>query len=332
MDRRQAIAQLNKATVDRPMVGDGLLQPSQQRAFMRTIKEKAAWMSAFQGTLTSATRSPTGVINKIATGTRLIRGATENADDGYRAQATFPTVPYSAKKIRLPFEVTEDAFHENISEEQLEATLYDEFTTQFANDLEDLAVNGDTAAGAGPDQAFLQIRDGILKRIATLDPSSVIDFASINSGAFDKGVYFKLHRSLPNRYRNQPGLEWVMSPNRASVWWESLTNRNTAAGDTLLAGPAGDSPNAPGAGAARGPLGIPIRTVPWFPDDKVLLASPRNFHVITTWDVRRRRITGETDAELAFKDKRAYVFFIKQDVIYEEGQALRLAENLATIV
>src|SRR4051794_35960281 len=153
-----------------------------------------------------------GTINKLATGRRLIRGAPENADDGYRAEPTFPTVPFATAKVRLPWEVTEDTFHENIEGEQLEADLIDEMTQQFALDFEDLEINGDTAAGAGPDQAFLQINNGVLKLAAITAGVHRIDAQTINGGAIAKAHFFAGQRALPNKYRQQGGLAWIMSP------------------------------------------------------------------------------------------------------------------------
>ena len=261
-----------------------------------------------------------GEINKIATGSRIIRAATENADDGYRAGATFATVPFTTRKIRLPWKVTEDVFHENIEGSGLESTLTDEMTTQFALDLEDLEINGDTAAGAGADQAFLQINDGLLKTItAAAVAGRRIDGATINAGVWDKDHMFEMLYAMPNVYRRSGNLRWIMSPARAIQWWESVTERATNGGDAALLG---------AGGSITTPLGIPTLEVPALPDTTVLLADPRNFVRVISWQIRKRRVTGDTDAELAAKDKRFYVFFIKHDVVVEETNAVVQTYNL----
>jgi hypothetical protein len=307
MNRRQALA---KATVTTADAASGLLDPEQGRRFVRQLKEKTSLANEIRQEIRVAS---SGEINKIATGSRIIRGATENTDDGYRAGATFETVGYTTRKLRLPWEVTEDVFHENIERQALEATLLDEMTSQFALDLEDLEVNGDTAA-VGADAAFLNINDGILKQVVTAAvPGRNIDGSLINAGVLSKAHFFEALYAMPNVYRRSANLRWIASPNRVVQWWESITDRAGDAGDAALLG---------GGEMIRRPLGIPFLEVPSLPDDVILLADPRNFVRVVSWQVRRKRVTGETDATLAALDKRFYIFFLKHDIIIEETDAV----------
>lgn len=313
MDRRQAIA---KATLTTASVTSGLLAPEQAKAFLVKIKEKTALSAAMRQVFK---RASSGEIDKLSTASRIIRRATENADDGYRVGAAFDQIGYTTVKVRLPWEVTEDTFHENIEGEGLEATLTDQMTQQFALDLEDLEINGDTGAGAGPDQAFLQINDGILIQLADDDAgpdlAHHIDGSSIQSGVIAIEHFFAALNALPNRYRNalSGSLRWLMSPTKKIEWWEQLALRTGIAADALFTG---------SGGPAERPLGIPILEVPSFPDDVLILADPKNFVRVVSWDVRKRKVTGETDAQLAALDKRLYIWFLKHDVIIEELDAI----------
>lgn len=307
--RRDALAELQKATITTTVAADGLLDPTQSRRFLRTIKEKGVLSQRMRLETPTA---PSGELNKMATGRRLLRGAPENTDDGYRAEATFPVVNYQTAKVRLPWEVTEDTFHENIEGEQLEADLIDEFTQQLALDIEDLEVNGDTA-DVSPDAAFLTINNGILKLLATVAGVHRIDAQTINGGAISKAHFFAAERAMPNKYRLAGGLVWLMSPNRASSWIEYLTDRATGAGDAALVQGDTDSLQI---------RRLPVIEVPSFPDDRVVLCNPRNFVRVISWQVRRRKVTGDTDWELATRDKRGYIFFLKHDIVIEEPDAL----------
>lgn len=308
MTRREA---LNKATLTTPDVTYGLLAAEQSKAFLRKLKDNAVLTSRMRQEIRS---SSSGEIDKLSTAARIIRAATENADDGYRAGATFDRVTYTTKKVRLPWEVTEDVFHENIEGAGLESTLIDEMTTQFSLDLEDLDINGDTAAGAGPDQAFLQIDDGLMKMVAANAPAGRrVDGATINGGDLAKEHFFAAYRAMPNKYLNNGNLVWIMSAAMHVNWWEYLTNRAGAQGDGLLGGS-----NA----VSASPLGIPIISPPSWPDSRIMLVDPKNFVRVVSWQIRRRKVTGETDATLAAKDKRFYVYFLKRDIIVEEYDAL----------
>lgn len=307
-ERRNALAQLQKATITRAVGAGGLLQPAQSRAFIQTVKEK----SSFGDAIRVERRTPeTGEINKLTSGSRLLRGKAENADDGYRAEVEFPTIDYTAKKMWLPWEVTEDEFHENIEGEGLEAKITDEMTQQLALDWDDLNVNGDESSPS----PFLSIDDGLLTKLEDNASGDVhrVNAQSINGGAWDKAHVFAMKYAMPNKYVNQGTLRYLLSPNRATSWIEALTERATGAGDAALL--------AQGPTATK-PLNIEFFEVPSFPDDRVVLTSPQNVVRVVTWDVRRKRVTGDTDWELATRDKRGYLFFLKQDLIVLEDDAV----------
>lgn len=303
--RRSYLAAVQKATVDTGVAAGGLLSPEQSTAFVRTIKDKAVLSSRMR---LVQRRAASGEINKLTSGGRLIREATENADDGYRAEVQFPTVPYAAKKIRLPWEVTEDVFHENIEQEALEAEIVDEMTQQFALDWEDLNVNGSDASG----DPFLGIDDGLLQILSTsLAGSHRINATSLPATTIAKEAFFSALKAMPNKYINQGNLAFLGSPVQTIAWVEYLTARNTAAGDAALFG----------GGQANRPLNIEFIGVPSFPDNRLVLTPPSNLTRVVTWDVRKRRVTGETDYELATRDKRGYIYFVKADFIVQELDA-----------
>jgi hypothetical protein len=318
MNRRQAIA---KATTDTTVAADGLLNPSQSSRFIQVAKDSSAFGQAIR---TEPVGTPTGELNKLATAARLSRKAVENADDGYRAQPTFPTVPYTTVKIRLPFEVTEEVYEENIEKEALEAKLVNQFATQLGLDLDDSDINGDTAAGAGPDQAFLQIKDGLTKKIDADAAVHDVDGSAINAGALALDHFFAAVGAMPDKYVNGGNLAWFMSPSKALAWIESLTDRTTGAGDAAIGG---------GGSLAGNPLGIPIvgssndvgsglAGIPFWPDNRIVLANPKNFIRTIFRQIKRRRVTGETDWELATRDKRGYIFFVREGIVIEESDAV----------
>lgn len=313
MDRREIIARLAKATTTTTVAAGGLMSPSQSKAFLEEVMEQSSF-----GTIIRQEIVPTvdGEINKLSTGRRIIRAAAENSDDGYRVEPTFPDVPFATKKWRLPFEVTDDTYEQNIEKAQLEATLVRRFAAQAGDDLDDLNINGDEAAGAGPDQSFLQIDNGLLKLLATVAGVHRVNGGAINGGVISKAHFFAAKRALPNKYRQAGNLQWLASPGTVTDWQEYLTDRATAAGDSAIG--AAD-------GAALKPLGIPFAGgdgVSFMPDDRLVLANPKHFVRALFGQVKRYFVHPGSDWELATRDKHGYIFFGRQDFIIDEPDAV----------
>lgn len=317
MDRRQILAALNKATIDTTVGEDGMLNPEQSRAFIQVMKDKSNFGKTIRH---ERRRAEKGEINKITSGSRLTRGKSENTDDGYRVETSFPTVEYATGKVWLPWEVTEDFFNQNIEGGAAEAKITDEMTSQFALDLDDLRVNGDEES----ENTFLAIDDGLLVKCAGSEVVHRVDATEVEGeteveGGMDKALFFAGSYAMPNQHKNAGNLRWHASPNRIMSWTEYLTSRATSAGDAALFM------------EGKGPLGIPWSPVPAFPDDRMVLSDPQNFVEVTTWDVRRKRVTGDTDWELATRDKRGYLIFLSRDFIILEEDAVVDIHSLAEI-
>lgn len=316
-DSRAAwLSALQKATIDTGVAANGMLPPEKSKAFTQIIKERSVLGPRMR---LERRQASSGEIDKLTSGRRLMRRATENADDGYRAEVQFPTVPYATTKIRLPWEVTEDVYHENIEGEGLEAKITDEMTQQFGLDWEDLNINGDE----GDSDPFVQLDDGLL----VLAEDNLASSHRINAGAtftnshMEKDKFFAALKKMPNKYVQQGNLIFIGSPIQHIEWLEYLTNRNTAAGDAALLGQ-GES--------GSKPLNIEFLPVPSFPDDRLILTTPNNLVRIVTWDVQYYRVTPNTDWELATRHKRGYIYFFSQDFIVDEYDAMVDVYGLTT--
>lgn len=309
MDRSEQLAALAKATVTTTVGAGGLLNPEQSKAFLEIAQDSSSFGQSIR---TEQVGTISGTLNKLNTGKRLLRGAVENADDGYRVEPTFPTLPYSTVKMRLPFEVTNDEYEQNIEKRALEEKLVRRFGNQLGLDLDDLDVNGDTAAGAGPDQAFLALHNGLLKLAATGSGVHRVNGGTINAGAIDKAHFFAAARAMPNKYRSDRN-RWLMSPNRHITWIEELTDRPTAAGDTALGG---------GSGPGNSPLSYPVIEVPYMGDDRILYTDPKNLVRCLFNQVKRYRVGPDTDWEMATRDKNGYIFFVREGFYVGENDAL----------
>lgn len=340
MSRREAIA---KATMTTTTGSQALLNPERTDQFLWRLRNSTQLRSLMRG---KTTRASSGTIDKAFVNKRIIRKAVENSDDGYRADAGFGNLGYATVKVRLPWEMTRDFERENIQGLSFAADLEAEMSGQFAADLEDLSVNGDTAAGAGADQAFLQINDGLLKQFAAAGAFGgkavhTIDAATINSGAFHFHHLRAMLDVIPAKYKNigqfaaaaasgnqgagntgvdnYRGLRWLMSSTTHGWWTDYLLTRTGIQSDAILVG---NNPN------LDAPFRIPVLEVEAFPDGCIVLMDPKNGVIVNQLEVIRYHVTPETDKELAATDKEFWVFFLKEDVIFEEGDAIAFLTGL----
>lgn len=327
MDRREILALIQKATITTE--AGGQLNEAQSKAFIQEVMENSAFGKAIR---LVRQREPKGKLHKMGNGSRLIRGHEENSDPGYRAGISTDEVKYDASELWLPFEISENFKHENIEGEPVEPKIVARMARQFALDLDDLNINGDEA-DAGEEKDFVALDDGLLAICKGSETVHRVDATEVGetAGAISHEHFFALKYAMPNKYVNSGRLRWFMSPNRWTSWIESLVERETGVGDAALTA------------KELYPLGIPpfvgmssddapaMPGVPFFPDDRIILADPQNFLRVVTWDIARFKVTPNTDWELATRRKTGHVTFIKQDFVIEEEDAVADLHKLAAI-
>ena len=155
----------NPAIYDLGVVGSttddgGILSPEQSRQFIEYIWEQQ--VLAQDGRRVTM-RSNAAELEKLNVGERVIRAANQ-ADATYtNASVAFTKVEITTKKIRLDWEVSTEALEDNLEGTALEDHLVRTMTRAFANDLEDLAING---VGSGTNN-FLKIMQGFYAKEAS---------------------------------------------------------------------------------------------------------------------------------------------------------------------
>ncbi len=143
--------------------GGGILNPEQSRSFIDYVWDGT--VLAKDGRRITM-RANTMELEKVNVGERVVRAAAQ-ADGTYKnAGATFSKVDLSTKKLRLDWEVSTEALEDNIEGAALEDHLVRLMTAAFANDIEDLAINGDMGTTeTGIDANFLKIMDGFCVQV-----------------------------------------------------------------------------------------------------------------------------------------------------------------------
>jgi len=135
-------------------------------------------------------------IDKVAVGRRIVRLATEAVDTGENAGATFSKISLTAVKLRLDWELSSESLEDNIEGEDLENHIARLMATQAANDIEDIAINGDTASADPALKAF----DGYSKRFR--QGAHVLD---ANGEPITRAILSKALKAMPRNYMQRRG-------------------------------------------------------------------------------------------------------------------------------
>lgn len=297
---------IKKAAVTTAGRTDGMLNPEQSKAFIKMLFDD----SSFLGELSHETRkSVKGTIEKLGIGRRLLRKQQEATDtlSGKGVDPVIGSVPYNCTDVLLGAEISEKFFRENIEQEGFEATFMAMIASQVKVDMLDLAFNGDSAVAADdPDHDFLSIDDGIVKQLET--GSHILD-ASTLGATFTDSIFTGAIRALPSKYFDKNKYRWIANNDMYIRWIEYLKKRNTAAGDMAILN-----------GTNINPLDVQWRIVPNFPNNKIILADPKNFEIVNTYDIQlRKTIEGK---EAVYRDMRFYALHLNMDTIILEKDAV----------
>lgn len=286
----------------------GILQPETAQKFMRILidESKLLKMATFVPMKAQKTEIP-----KIRFATRILRAGQEAtalpvAD---RAKPNLSNVELDTKlfkaEVRLPDEVLED----NIEKDQLKATIMQLMGEAIARDMDEIAVQGDTASS----DTFLAQFNGILKQ----STSNIVDAAST---ALSKSVLRDMLKSMPKPFlRAKDLLRYLTSVDAKIDLTDALGNRQTAAGDTLTFD-----------GAQVKYQGVPVDDIPLFPENlgggsnltNTILTDPKNV-TVGMW----RQVKMETDKDVS-AGVVVIVATLRFDVKFAEETAVVKAINV----
>lgn len=214
----------------------GKLNPEQTDRFIRVLIDQPTLLNAVR---TVAMNGPQMKINKIGFGSRILRpavSATALADD-QRAKPDLGQVNLETKEviaeIHIPYDVIEDNIEKGTVQGPMQTgagglhqTIVDLIAERSALDLEELAIQGDTA---NLGDAYLALQDGYLK-LATANAVDV-------GGPFDKAAVKLALKTMPTRYlRNRSSLQHFVSVDNETEARDAYGNRSTPLGDQQVQG------------------------------------------------------------------------------------------------
>jgi len=300
----------------------GILRPEQARRFIDYVWD--ATTLAQDGRRVTM-RANSMELEKVNVGERVIRAAAQ-ADGSYtNAGATFTKVELTTRKIRLDWEVSAEALEDNVEGGALEDHLVRLMTNAFANDIEDLAINGDGTTGN-----FLSIMDGFINRAKTNGDAHEAVVA-VTDNAWTPDVMQEIIYALPRKYRAlKNGLKFYAGTDAfAGIVKHNGTLADAVAeafGANISRTEANTQAYLNGAGQTFGGarttrvLGIEVQEVPYYPEGFVDLTFPSN----RIWGFQRD-ITVNREY-VAKKDTIEYTVFVRFGIQWEEEDAIAFAD------
>jgi hypothetical protein len=307
----------------------GILAPEQARRFIDYVWD--ATVLAKDGRRVTM-RANTMEIEKVNVGERVIRAAAQGAPDYTNIGATFSKVELTTKKIRLDWEVSTEALEDNIEGGALEDHLVRLMTNAFANDIEDLAING---LGSGAD-AFLSIMPGFVKQTRGTVGNAAHEYAAtVSDNNYSTSVMQGLLLAMPRKYR---ALKANLKFYAGTDAFAGIVRNNGTLADAVAEAFA----NRPGSTEANRQafldggaqtlgnsrttrvLGVDVLEVPYYPAGYVDLTFPQN----RVWGFQRD-ITVNREYR-AKKDTIEYTVFVRFGIQWEELDAVAYVDSDST--
>jgi len=301
----------------------GILAPEQARRFIDYVWD--ATVLAKDGRRVTM-RANTMEIEKVNVGERVIRAAAQGSQNYTNTGATFTKVELTTKKIRLDWEVSTESLEDNIEGGALEDHLVRLMTNAFANDIEDLAINGDGSTGD-----FLSIMNGFVNqtrnsaKVGTTDAHEAV--VSLSNDDWTTSIMQKIVLAMPRKYRAvKSNLKFYAGTDAFS----GIVRNNGTLADAISSAFSdrigSTQPNrqayldggAQTIGGARTTrvLGIDVMEVPYYPDGFVDLTFPSN----RVWGFQRD-ITVNREYKPK-KDTIEYTVFVRFGLQWEELDAV----------
>jgi HK97 family phage major capsid protein len=300
----------------------GILRPEQARRFIDYVWDGT--VLAKDGRRVTM-RANTMELEKVNVGERVIRAASQGIGDYTNTGATFSKVELTTKKIRLDWEVSAEALEDGVEGAALEDHLVRLMTNAFANDIEDLAINGDGTTGN-----FLSIMDGFVNRTKSNgDAHEYVTTVTDNAWTTDvmQGILLTMprkYRALKNNlkfYAGTDAYQGILKNNGtlADAIAEAFT---PTTGGTEVNRQSYLDGNGQTLGTARTTrvLGIDVQEVPYYPEGYVDLTFPSN----RIWGFQRD-ITVNREY-VAKKDTIEYTVFVRFGIQWEEEDAIAFAD------
>lgn len=288
--------------------------------FINQVIDESVLLSNVRRVLTD---KPAGDLTKLRVSGPVTEGATENNDSGNTRRPTSAGLSYAVKKTRSAIDVTGEVVEDNIEGPSGLVTIMNAFQNAVANDMETLALEGDSSVSGSDDfSRLVKVNDGYNVLTSAANGAHVVN---AGSKRFSYALSSVMKRQMPTKWkRNMAALRWIISYNTQQDYIDEQAARNTPFGDTIRQ-------------SSELPLinGIASLVVPLMPEDLtltgtsgttgtfVLLTDPKNLIFVVQrdlkvlwWDNYR-------------KDTKEGTMYMRSDLLVEETDAVVKAQNVS---
>lgn len=316
--------------------GDGFLTKKQADQFIDYAWDASVLAKEAE---TRKMTAPEEEWTTVAVGARIARSAIEAVDTGKNAHPSFSKVSIRTSKVRLDWELSTESLEDNVEGQDLDEHLARLFAGQFGQDMEDLAINGDTTSS----DPLLKTFDGWHKQAVA--GGRVIEHSG--SDGLGRQDFHDAIRALPRKAMvRRQDLRFYASPQLLQDYLYDLGQLNGAtAMPWQIAAPANTRPASPegiAGDTVASPFGIALREVPMFATDfneynsstgNVLsgtssyleLTAPKN----RIWGVQREiRLYREYNVK---KDTIEYTMFFRVGIAWQNLDNVVTVTNIPTV-
>lgn len=222
------------------LAGGGKLNPKQADKFIDYVIDVTALQNVVR---TVKFRNEEMQIDKIGVGNRVAVAKAEAVDPGVRRGVQTSKVLLKPVEVMVPFEIS-DIFQEiNIEGDNVADHITKMMATQFANDLEELEIDGNVLGpariedelfpGGSTSQvikdSFIGLVDGWLK-LADAGNIYDADYDEINSTIFSEAI-----KAMPDKFkRTRRDMRFVVPTDLEQDYRNKVSTRATAQGDAAL--------------------------------------------------------------------------------------------------
>lgn len=305
-DNRSILEKADLALTD--LTSGGLLQPAQAAKFMRILIKQSKLMGMSTVVPMKAQKQ---LIEKIRFSGRVLRAGTEAQalSQGDRSKPDLSKVELDAELFKAEVRLDNEVLEDSIERQELRQTIMQILGDAIARDMEEVAIQGDTAS-ADP---FLAKFDGVLKQAT----SHVVDAGTV---ALNKQLFRDCLRAMPSEFlRNKADMRFLTSTDAEIDYRDALADRSTVLGDKFL------EQEAPVAYS-----GVPVIDLQLMPENlgggtnctNMLLLDPKNIN-FGVW----RQIRIETD-KLVSEGVLIIVATLRFDVRFAHEDAVVKATNI----